>query len=340
MTIPSLTVSSARTRLALTYLGIIMALTLGFSTIFYYQTMSAARNGFRTQENQLRGNLYFLPPQGLDRIREEGLRRFRNNLLAKLVLVNASMLAAGSAASYFLARRSLRPLEQALVTQGRFTSDAAHELRTPLAAMKLENELGLRDKKLQVSGARDIMTSNLEEIAKLEALTNGLLRLARSGDKIDTSQWQDYKLQDILDAAAGRLADKAAANKMTLNLPKTKAVVHGDPDQLIELFVPIIGNAIKYSSGKSSVDVTVTQPDKKVRVDIADKGIGITEVDLPHIFDRFYRADQSRNKTKADGYGLGLSLAQAIAQAHRGKITVKSEYGRGSVFSVELPLAG
>ncbi len=337
MTIPRLTVSTARTRLALTYLAIIMALTIGFSVIFYYQTMREADFGFRRQENQLRDNLFFTTPDGLQRIRSDANDRFRDNLIAKLILVNAGMLVIGGAASYLLARRSLRPLEQALETQGRFTSDAAHELRTPLTAMKIETELTLRQKKITDAEAREILDSNLEEIGKLESLTNALLRLARSSDTVDKSHWQNYKLQDILDAAVERWADKAKAAGIRLTPPKTKAVVHGDPDQLIELFVPLIANAVKYSSKGSEVKLTVKTTDKSVFVAVIDQGAGITEVDLPHIFERFYRADQSRNKTKIDGYGLGLSLAQTVARNHEGAITVQSTYGKGSTFTVELP---
>lgn len=337
MSLPHLTVSSARTRLALTYLAIIMLLTAGFSVIFYYQTMNEAGFGLQRQENQLRENLYFTTPDGLQRIRNEEIDRFRDNLIGRLVLVNAGMLIVGGVASYFLARRSLRPLEQALDAQTRFTSDAAHELRTPLTAMKTEIDVALRSKKLSTSEARDVLRSSKEEIAKLETLTAALLRLAKGADTIDRTYWRDYKLSDILNASYGRLEDKAAKRRIEVNLPKTRLAIHGDPDQLVELFVTLLGNAIKYSHEGSKVDMTAVDTEDTVRVSVIDNGIGITEVDMPHIFERFYRADQSRNKTRADGYGLGLSLAEAIVRAHGGKITVKSEYNTGSTFTVELP---
>src|SRR5690606_9217167 len=119
-------------------------------------------------------------------------------------------------------------------------------------------------------------------------------------------------------------------------LPKTKLVVHGDPDQLTELFVTLIGNAVKYSHDGGEVSIKATSNDR-INVDVTDRGIGIAEVDLPHIFERFYRADQSRSKRGAEGYGVGLSRAEAIAATHGGKITVKSEYRKGSTFTVSLP---
>lgn len=337
MSLPQLTLQSARVRLALTYLSIIMALTIGFSTAFYYQSIHAADTGLTTQLQELKDNLYFTTAASLEQIHDAELSRFRDSLLAKLVLFNGGMLVVGAVASYVLARRSLRPLEEALTSQSRFTSDAAHELRTPLTAMKTEVEVGLRDKKLSTAEARQVLKSNLEEITKLETLTAGLLRLARSSEKIDRSHWQSYKMSEILQMAYSRLADKAKTRGINVVLPKTKAVVCGDPDQLVELFVTLFGNAIKYSHDNSQVRVKVRETERRVHVDVIDQGVGIADIDLPHIFERFYRADRSRTRSAAEGYGLGLSLADAIATVHGGKITVKSEYKKGSVFTVTLP---
>lgn len=337
MSLPSITFKSARARLALTYLIIIMALTVGFSAVFYSQSLRAADVGLTKQLNELRDNLYFTTTDGLDRIHDAELRRFRDNLLAKLALFNAGMFAVGSAASYLLARRSLRPLEEALVAQSRFTSDAAHELRTPLTAMKTEIEVALRDKNFKSSEARAVLESNLEEIAKLETLTAGLLRLASSSEKIDRSNWQSYKLSEILQTAEDRLIDKARARNIVIEIPPSQVIVCGDPDQLVELFVTLLGNAIKYSHDNGKVQVKTHENERKIVVDVIDEGVGIAAVDLPHIFERFYRADQSRTRSGVEGYGLGLSLAEAITTVHGGKITVKSTYGKGSIFTVHLP---
>ena len=340
MTLPKVTIQSARLRLTLTYLGIIMALSLSFSSVFYRQSVDEARGNLAGQHAGLRDYIYFASPERVQVIQDAQLKDFRSKLLLRLAVLNLGMLTVGAAVSYMLARRSLLPLEEALISQGRFTSDAAHELRTPLTAMKTETEVALRDKNLSSAGAREVLESNLEEIAKLETLTSALLRLAQSSEKVDDSYWQDYALADILQKARDRLANKASERGIKLTLPVTnKVIVHGDPDQLVELFVTLLGNAIKYSHDKGRVDVKITKSSSdKVRVDVSDRGVGITEVDLPHIFERFYRADASRTREGTEGYGLGLSLAQAIVTAHGGEIKVKSTYGKGSTFSVLLPL--
>lgn len=329
--------NNARSRLALTYLAIIMILTLGFSAAFYQQSITEAKKNLQRQELQLKEFLYFTTPEGISIIQAEELKEFRGNLLQRLVLLNLAMLGLGAIVSQILARRSLRPLEEALSAQTRFTSDAAHELRTPLTAIKTEVEVALRDKNLKTPEARQVLESNLEEVAKLQALTDALLRLAHSGDKVDKSNWQNYKLSDILDSAKSRLEPKSKVKKIKVVLPKSTYTIFGDPDQLVELFVTLLGNAIKYSHNNSEVTVRASKKDNKLKIEVVDQGVGISEIDLPHIFERFYRADTSRSKSGAEGFGLGLSLADAIVQVHGGTISVKSEYGKGSTFCVILP---
>lgn len=330
---------SARTRLALTYLAIIMCLSIGFSTIFYMQSTNEARANLQRQAVQLQEYLYFTTPQGVQLIQDAQLSAFKRSLIRQLLALNSGMLIIGAVVSYILARRSLRPLEEMLAAQSRFTSDAAHELRTPLTAMKSEIEVTLRDQKLTKDTAIQTLKSNLEEIDKIDTLTGALLRLAQGSDNPDQSYWQDYALADVLSGAQDRVNTVAAVRKIHLKLPKTKAIIYGDPDQLVELFVILFDNAIKYSPDNAIVTTEVKTAGTMVCVRIIDKGVGIADVDLPHIFERFYRADQSRNKSQVPGYGLGLSLAQSIAQAHQGKISVKSTYGKGSTFTVELPKA-
>ncbi len=337
ITIPVVTLKSARTRLALTYLSIIFVLAAGFSTIFYYQLVGEARRNLQGQRTLYQDFIFFATPERERTIQEAQLRLFKSELKKRLVLTNLVLLGTGALFSYYMAGRSLRPLKEALTAQSRFTSDAAHELRTPLTAMKAETEVALRGKNLTSKEARQVLSSNLEEINKLDTLTTALLRLARSAEQVDKSNWQDYKLADILYAARDRVSEKAKSRGISIRLPKNaRAIVHGDPDQLTELFVTLFGNAVKYSHDKGSIVVKIASGEK-IRVDVIDHGVGIADIDRPHIFERFYRADTARSREGAEGYGLGLSLAEAITTTHGGEIKVKSVYGKGSTFSVFLP---
>ena len=331
-------IASSRVRLAVTYLAIIMVLSFGFSGFLYAQSVQEAKGNLSRQSTRLRDYLYFTSPEQIQSIQDNQLQAFKKSLIKRLLVLNLGMFVLGGCLSIILAKRSLRPMERALEAQSRFTSDAAHELRTPLTAMKTEIEVALRSKKLRLSEAKETLSSSLEEVVKLELLTSALLRLARDSRNIDRTYWQHYKLADILQTAYDRLAEKAKLRDIGIELPKTKLIIFGDPDQLVELFVTLLGNAIKYSPNKSKIQIKAHKDhNSMVVVKVIDNGIGISQIDLPHIFERFYRADHSRNKSKVDGYGLGLSLAESIVKTHNGKITVKSTVGEGSVFTVLLP---
>lgn len=113
--------------------------------------------------------------------------------------------------------------------------------------------------------------------------------------------------------------------------------VAGDKGQLKEVFVTLLDNAVKYGKDNTTVRITALKNDSSVVIKVADEGIGIPEQDLPHIFERFYRVDHSRNKVKAEGYGLGLSVAESIVKAHGGTIMAESVVDTGTTITIELP---
>jgi signal transduction histidine kinase len=327
-----------KARLTISYLTIIMAISIFFSIVVYNVAVGEADRGLRRQALSLRNNLYFVQPGTLEADRNAQLNTYRNHVVVRLVFVNLGMLVVGAGLSYFLARRNLEPLEQALDAQARFTSDAAHELRTPLTAMKTETEVGLRDKRLSLPDAKALLASNLEEVGKLETLTSALLRLAKNGAAPDYDSWRQLSLHKIMEEASARVEGEANKAKISINTKHLRdAKLYGDHDQLVELFVILLDNGIKY--GKPETDISISSESKNAHeiIKVADKGIGIKQTELPYIFERFYRADQSRNKTLVSGFGLGLSLAKQITDAHNGTITVASEMGAGSTFTVALP---
>ena len=325
---------SAALKLTLWYLAIIMVLSLGFSGIVYH---FASNELVRSSQRQLRFFTQYnfpaeLPDYNSIRIQDldSGISRIKGDLIA----FNLSVLICGGFISYYLARKTLRPIEESMEAQKRFTGDASHELRTPLAVIQTENEVALRNTNLSKSEAVGLLKSNLEEVAKLKRLSDGLLKLASfDGQPADH---QVVLLTEVAEQAIERWTKVAADKKVTIKTSLKEARVKADSDSLIELASILLDNAIKYSGKGKTVTVKTYRKDKNAYMEVNDQGPGIKAADLPHIFDRFYRVDSSRSKS-TDGYGLGLAIAKKIADMHEGAIEVKSTVGRGSSFSLRLP---
>lgn len=328
---------SAVLRLTVSYLSIIMILSVSFSVVLYSISSSELDRGFRHQ------NPYFrrmTPPPGLPdftQFREQQLEQGQTDLRTDLIAFNLAVLLLGGAASYALARRTLQPIEEAMEAQSRFTADASHQLRTPLTAMQTEIEVALRDRSLTKQDARQLLESNLEEVGKLRALADGLLRLASMdvGDLPKEPVWLDKAMEE----AARRVTAAAKGKRITIVNKVEQTAVAGDSASIAELIVILLDNAIKYSHTGSSVTVATTTHAKQIQLSVSDTGHGIKAIELPHIFDRFYRADPARSKERVAGYGLGLSIARQIAMLHHGSIEVDSTPGHGSTFTVRLPRA-
>lgn len=327
---------SAALRLTIGYLAIIMVLSLGTSIALYHVSSNElARSAQRPVDLY---NVVFGPGNTaeIDNLRLHQLEKDRDRLKVNLLLFNIAVLGVGGGVSYFLARRTLQPIEETLEMQKRFTGDASHELRTPLTVMQTEIEVALRSPELTKKEAVDLLKSNLEEVGKLKSLSEGLLTLATT-DAGGVAQ-EKISVARLVDGAIDQVAKSAAARKIKLNRKVKDTVLLGNPQQLTNLVAILLDNAIKYSQPNSKVMIEAKLKDKQAQISVTDHGQGITAADLPHIFDRFYRADISRTKSHTHGYGLGLAIAKKIADLHHGSIEVKSSPGKGSTFNVRLPL--
>lgn len=329
---------SAVWRLTGWYLVIIMAISLIASGAIYAMATRQAELGLREQSSQLRifrptvlfGNDY-------ESMRMRQLDKIEQGLQANLLMFNLLILIFGGGASYLLARRTLRPLEEAMEAQGRFTSDASHELRTPLTVMKSELEVALRSKSLSVVEAKELLQSNLEEVLRLEMLSGNLLKLSRYQAGEEPIVLCPVEASKVVTVAIDRVQAQAKAKQIKIKTVLAAVSVKADEQSLTELMVILLENAIKYSPTKTTVTVSAKAVKDRVELAVKDEGPGISAEDAPHIFERFYRADSSRSKNQAEGYGLGLALAEQIAQLHGSSIHMKSVLGKGAEFSVSLP---
>ncbi len=330
-------------KLAGLYLAIMMAISLFFSLVIYEQSIRDLDRGLR---GPVQAYLFDeLTPSGLrvsrNQLQTEFETRYqeaKDHVLGRLVITNLFILMGGGALAYYLALRTLRPIEEAHEAQNRFTADASHELRTPIAAMRTENEVTLMNPHLTLAQARTQLKSNIEELEKLTALSEGLLKLA-SFDQAELSQ-QKVSLDDVVEQAISNV--QAEADTKNIDIEKNigpELTIAGDRSSLAEVFTILLDNAIKYSAAKTTVQVRGSQDSYDIAAEVIDQGIGIKTSDMAQIFDRFYRADNARSKQNAGGYGLGLAIASNIIELHHGTISVASQPGKGSTFKVSLPAA-
>lgn len=240
----------------------------------------------------------------------------------------------------WLTKQSLKPIEQSLEQLKQFTADAAHELRSPLAAIKTSVQVmeyypeRLHPQDLKKIGA---IASTTDHTIKL---VEDLLLLTRidSGSLQKTVSWVELSLTEILEDLIELFQSSAHAKEIVLESHLlANVMLLGDGAELARLFRNLIENALQYTPSGGKVTVSMRRERQNIYVNIKDTGIGISPEHLSSIFDRFWRADKARTR-RAGGMGMGLAIARAIAENHQGKISVTSQLGIGSCFAVKLPI--
>ncbi len=320
-------------RLMLTYLSIIMIMSLSFSIVLYATSVSQLERQRPPRFDIQSSDFPMQTPSSFRTFIDSRIEEGKRDILGKLAIINVIVLGGGAVLSYYLARRTLEPIEEAMEAQTQFVSDASHELRTPLTALRTSNEVALRRKKLTLPDARLTIQENLDEVDRLQQLTDGLLRLLSRDAKV---QIADVKLQDAVGTALATVAPKAATKRIAVDDQTPAISFSADQGAVTQILTILIDNAVKYSPEDSTITLTASTDDKQaVVISVSDTGIGISEHDAQHIFSRFYRADSSRSQT--EGYGLGLPIAHKIVKAHHGTLSVESVPGEGSTFTVRLP---
>lgn len=334
---------SARFKLTAWYLLIIMSISILFSLVIYEGVNSEFVQFERLQQIREERMELGLPPLRISRYVPPSLMNpaviaeARNRLISRLIFINVGIFLLAGAAGYFLAGRTLQPIVEMVDEQNRFITDASHELRTPLTALRSEIEVGMLNKHLTLKEARTLIQSNLEEVVALQKLSESLLELTQYQNK-EQDLFEQIHLEEVMEEAISKVKALAKQKKITIANNVKGMSMNGGKERLRELFVILLDNAIKYSPEKSTVHISGKATRRFHTITVVDEGMGIDEKDSPHIFDRFYRADTSRSKTNAAGYGLGLSIAKKIVDIHKGTIQVKSIIHKGSAFTVMLPV--
>ena len=233
---------------------------------------------------------------------------------------------------------TLGRLEHAVGEMRQFSAALAHELRTPLAALRCEIELALRAAGTSVDQNR-AFASQLEEIDKLTRLIDHILTLARAESGQIRLTSTPVNVGDLAASLVQQMEPIAEARAIDLRCEQADAViVDGDAGWLERLLLNLLDNALKFTKANGRIVMRVSREGDAARIDVQDTGIGLSSGDTQQVFERFFRADPARSSS-TEGAGLGLSLVQWIAAQHRGAVTVQSRLGGGSTFTVMLPLS-
>ena len=232
--------------------------------------------------------------------------------------------------------RMLERLDRAFRRQRQFTADGSHELRTPLTMLASQIDVAL-ERKRTVADYEELLRSLRDDAARMTQLVGELLTLARADAGQQLLNREQLDLGELVSGVVQAMQSLALQREVQLTeQAQPHVAVSGDQTRLSQLLINLVDNALRYTSAGGNVRVTVAERAGWAELRVEDTGVGIAAEHLPHLFQRFYRADPARARTDG-GAGLGLAIAQWIAEAHGGQISVDSEFGRGSTFTVRLP---
>lgn len=303
-----------------------MIVSLAFSGVIYRSASFEIERFANNQRTRFERRINPLPL-----IDHELIEETKHRILMTLFLINLGIFSIAGLLGYYLSGKTLSPIQEMLDEQYRFVSDASHELKTPITAIKTTLEVAIRDKEMKIREARQTLQTSLEEVNRLQKLAEGLLELTH---KNGVGELVTTMLDSIIINAINTLEPLSRFKKIEILNKSSHLVVMADETSLARALVAILDNAIKYSKKNGKIEITVKIVDKKIILTVTDNGVGIEEDALPYVFDRFYRSDPARSEK---GYGLGLSIAKQIIEAHNGKIFIDSEINKGTKVVIALP---
>ena len=321
---------SATFKLTLWYLAIVMAISLLFSIVLYHFATDELARGLHRETDRIYNQFPVFQGNPLLAVNHD-YTAGAHRILLRLVGLNILVLGAAGLASYFLARRSLQPIEAAHELQKRFTADVSHELRTPLTAIKMESEVALLNSKAPSAELRHTLESNLEEVGKLETLINNLLRLTRLEEEDLKQNFALISVGRLVKASEKQVKAAAEQRKITIITKVTgQTSVFGDETALAQLLVILLDNAIKYSPEGGVVHLESALDNAAITLSVKDSGRGIEKAALDHVLIAFTRLIIHGARPKAPAMGwASISPKQSptsttpLSLSPAGQVTVR-----------------
>lgn len=329
-------------RLTLSYLAVIMTLSLIFTGIIYLLSTASLNRPLLPSEEE-NSSVSMEAPEFEEHSFENTFRKrlerrdntTRMTIIYSLVGFNLGIFVIGIFVSRSLARLTLAPIERAMMKQTQFIFDASHELKTPLTAMLVRNEVALRKKSLPEEKAREVIEKNIEEILKMKELTASMLDVARENgepEKLTEISVPEF-LANLQEKLAPVARERGVKIETEMNLGKNlrASAAKNTLEQIMTIFAD---NAMKYS-GEKIIYLRAGRRGKNVAFSVKDNGVGVKKEDQKRIFERFYQVDAARTRTEdKTSHGLGLVIAKNLAERQWYKIVLRSSEGRGAEFEV------
>lgn len=329
-------------RLTLSYLAVIMTLSLIFTGIIYLLSTASLNRPLLPSEEENSSVSVEAPEFGEHSFENTFRKRLerrdnttRMTIIYSLLGFNLGIFVIGIFVSRSLAKLTLAPIERAMMKQTQFIFDASHELKTPLTAMLVRNEVALRKKSLPEEKAREVIEKNIEEILKMKELTASMLDVARENgepEKLTEISVPEF-LADLKEKLASVARGQGVKIETEMNLGKNlrASVAKNTLEQILTIFAD---NAMKYS-GEKIIYLRAGRRGKNVAFSVKDNGAGVKKEDQKRIFERFYQVDAARTRTEdKTSHGLGLAIAKNLAERQGYKIVLRSGEGRGAEFEV------
>ena len=329
-------------RLTLSYLTVIMTLSLIFTGIIYLLSTASLNRPLLPSEEEnssVSVEATEFEEHSFENTFRKRLERRDNTtritIIYSLMGFNLGIFVIGIFVSRSLAKLTLAPIERAMMKQTQFIFDASHELKTPLTAMLVRNEVALRKKSLPEEKAREVIEKNIEEILKMKELTASMLDVARENGEPEKSTEISVPefLADLQEKLAPVARERGVKVEMEMNLGKNlrASVAKNTLEQILTIFAD---NAMKYSEEKI-IYLRAGRRGKNVVFSVKDNGVGVKKEDQKKIFERFYQVDAARTRTEdKTSHGLGLAIAKNLAERQGYKIVLRSSEGCGAEFEV------